>query len=126
MPTLSRRAFAAAVTSGAALGFAPRYRVSSRSIALPAGEVIVLHDEEGGLEASICPSQGGELSSLRLRHKGQWQELLYRALDYSQSEGWRGKAPLLWPATGTSSSPRGAGYVFKDRFYPMQAHGFIR
>src|SRR5206468_153327 len=45
---------------------------------------------------------------------------------YTPTEGWRGKAPLLWPATGRSLSPRGAGYIFKDRFYPMADHGFVR
>src|SRR6266498_4070617 len=102
MPILSRRAFAAAFATGAAAGFSSRYRASARLIGPPAGELVVLHDEKGGLEASICPSQGGELCSLRLRHKGAWTELLYRAADYSPAEGWRGKAPLLWPATGRS------------------------
>lgn len=126
MPILSRRAFTAAAASSLAAGFSSRYRISTRPIGPPAGELAVLHDDEGGLEASICPSQGGELCSLRMRHKGQWHELLYRAADYSPADGWRGKAPLLWPTTGRSFSPRGAGYVFKDRFYPMADHGFVR
>jgi len=115
------------VLGGSALGAAQRYGVTTRTLSEPALQLIVLQDTDGGLEASICPSQGGELSSLRLRHKGKWVELLYRAVDYRPAEGWRGKAPLLWPATGRSfHAPRGAGYLWKDRFYPMADHGFIR
>src|SRR5437762_13515481 len=106
-------------------GFAARYEVTARKLPSPA--LIVLHDREAGLEAAICPSQGGELSSLRMRHKGQWAELLYRAADYAPKEGWRGKAPLLWPATGRSlAAGRGPGYVWKDHHYKMADHGFIR
>src|SRR6185503_2890526 len=127
---MKRRTFVTAagqVLCSSALGAAPRYGVTTRALSEPGRQLIVLQDNDGGLEASICPSQGGELSSLRLRRKGKWVELLYRAADYSPSEGWRGKAPLLWPATGRSlHPPQGAGYLWKDRFYPMADHGFIR
>lgn len=124
---MRRRDLFAGVTALPLAAFASRYGATARTLSEPALQLIVLRDDEGGLEASVCPSQGGELSSLRLRHKGQWAELLYRAADYRPAEGWRGKAPLLWPATGRSLlAGRGAGYVFKDHFYPMADHGFIR
>jgi len=44
---------------------------------------------------------------------------------------WRGRAPLLWPATGTTTKPKDAPdshifgtYLWRDRAYPMPPHGF--
>ena len=68
-------------------------------------EFVVLRDEKAGIEAAVAPSEGGELSGLKVRFQGRWIELLYRARDYSPTAGWRGKAPLLWPATGRNFAP---------------------
>src|SRR5512133_3367586 len=71
-----------------------RYSVSR------APEVIVLRDDAAGVEAAVSPSHGGELTSLRVRFRGSWTELLYRARDYTDTPGFRGKASFLWPAVG--------------------------
>ncbi|MBL8174115.1 MAG: hypothetical protein JNK48_05560 [Bryobacterales bacterium] len=95
--------------------------------------LIVLTDHEDGVQATLAPSQGGELCGLRFRHNGQWIELLYKACDYTASEGWRGKAPLLWPATGATLAPgeRAAGqragrYQVRGTDYSMPFHGFAQ
>ncbi len=67
--------------------------------------LIVLTDHENGVEATIAPQQGGELCGLKYKHGAEWVELLYKACDYKPSDGWRGKAPLLWPATGATMAP---------------------
>jgi len=76
----------------------------------------------------IAPEMGGELSSFRVRRNGEWHELLYRALDYSKQPGWRGKAPLLWPATGLTlfEDKQKKGYRVGGEYYPMPFHGFAR
>ncbi|MBI3679193.1 MAG: hypothetical protein HY235_02130 [Acidobacteria bacterium] len=95
--------------------------------------LIVLRDEEAGIEAAIAPKAGGEMCGLRYRSGGDWIELLYRACDYSPAEGWRGKAPLLWPATGGTFGPGdrpGAqapgSYPLGEKRYPMPFHGFAQ
>lgn len=97
--------------------------------------LLVLRDNARGIEASTAPSEGGELSSFRVRRHGQWIELLYRANDYTPTPGWRGKAPFLWPATGRNFAPGvrpdaaldaiGA-YDWQGRRYPIPLHGFAR
>lgn len=95
---------------------------------------IILKDNTSGIEASIVPTQGGELSSLRVNFHGQWQELLFRALDYKTQSGWRGKAPLLWPAVGRNFAqdvkPDGktsnCSYDYNGKRYEIPIHGFIR
>ena len=101
-------------------------------------ELLVLRNDRDGVEASIAPAKGGELSGLRVRFQDQWIETLYLGRDYSPREGWTGKAPLLWPATGRNFPPdlvarRQAGEVFHDgayewsgKRYPMAIHGFAR
>ena len=124
----------AAGWSGAA---APQDRYSvSREPAGGAGspEVIVLRDNAAGLEAAIAPSQGGELTSLRVRFRGAWVELLYRAREYGPDSGFRGKASFLWPAVGgqyaVGTIPRSScgdgDYPVGDRRYPMPCHGFAK
>lgn len=97
------------------------------------GELIVLRDAEAGLEARIAPKQGGELCGLKYKYGAEWVELLYKACDYSQTEGWRGKAPLLWPATGATiadgerpSGQRSGRYTVAGRNYQMPFHGFAQ
>src|ERR1044071_4035618 len=63
---------------------------------------VVLRDQGGGLEAAVAPEHGGELSGLRVRRGDRWIELLYLARDYSPRDDWTGKAPTLWPATGSN------------------------
>jgi galactose mutarotase-like enzyme len=98
-------------------------------------DLIVLRDLTGGLEAAIAPAEGGELSGFRVKHRNRWNELIYRARDYAETQGWRGKAPFLWPATGRNFAPGvrpdaaldaiGA-YDMGGRRYPMPLHGFAR
>lgn len=97
--------------------------------------VIVLRDNVEGLEAAIAPSEGGELSSYRVKFKGQWIELLYHARDYSPGPGFKGKAPLLWPAIGQQfllgTSPKSSCndegfYQLDGKTYSMPCHGFAR
>ena len=80
------------------------------------------------LRAVVDPQHGGELSGLSVFIEGRWQELIYRAKDYSDRAGWRGKAPLLWPATGVSISASGGrgSYTEGGRLYEMPMHGFAR
>ena len=115
----------------------PRYSTSSGD----AGGValIVLEDREGGLQASIAPEKGGELSGLRVLWNDRWVETLRLAEDYSPREGFGGKAPFLWPATGRSlplaeqnPNERGVGgsapggWMLGEQRYPMTGHGFAR
>jgi galactose mutarotase-like enzyme len=96
--------------------------------------LIVLRDAVSGIEAAVAPTQGGELSSLRIEFQGRWVELLYRGGSYKAAPGFRGKAPLLWPAVG-SGIPVGAkpvngkiesAYDYDGKRYPMPQHGFAR
>ncbi|MGD8237778.1 MAG: hypothetical protein PVH68_04460, partial [Armatimonadota bacterium] len=63
--------------------------------------LVLLGDGEGGIQASVAPAHGAELSSLRYRHEGEYIETLYRGNDFTEpGHGWRGRAPVLWPAVG--------------------------
>lgn len=77
---------------------------------------------------TVAPEHGGEMAGLSVYFKGSWHELLYRGRDYSDQPGWRGKAPLLWPATGITllESENEKVYQQGDEFYPMPMHGFAR
>ena len=96
--------------------------------------VVVLRDDAAGMEAAVAPSEGGELTSLRVRFRGAWVELLYRARDYGPAPGFRGKAPFLWPAVGgqypLGTIPKSAcadgTYVVQGRSYAMPCHGFAQ
>jgi len=69
-----------------------------------------------------------------VRHAGRWSELLYRGLDYRPTEGWTGKAPILWPAVGRNFPRKAAaamhvarlGWVLHGKVYPIPIHGFAR
>ena len=111
---------------------------SAASIDASATELIILRDEAGGIEAAVSPSRGGELAGLRVLHGGAWLETLQLARDYSPREGFGGKGPFLWPATGRSFPPdleerRKAGESFERGAYvhggvrrEMPIHGFAR
>jgi galactose mutarotase-like enzyme len=92
--------------------------------AVSAGDYLTLRNQR--LEAAVSPKHGGELASLRVRFRGRWIETLYRALDYSATPGWTGKAPLLWPATGRNSAGGADSYRHNGRRYQMPIHGFAR
>ena len=106
-------------------------------------KLVLLRDEAAGIEAAIAPAKGGELSGLAVRFvengsKDKWIETLYLARDYSPRQGWTGKAPFLWPATGRNfpedlrkrreAGERfdGGAYNLKDKRYKMPIHGFAR
>ena len=98
-------------------------------------DLIVLRDNSGGLEAAIAPAEGGELSGFRVKHQNRWNELIFHARDYVETQGWRGKAPFLWPATGRNFAPgvqpdfalnAVGAYDIRGQRYPMPLHGFAR
>jgi galactose mutarotase-like enzyme len=88
----------------------------------------------GQLQAYVAPAHGADLAGLEVRHDGRWSELLYRGMDYGPTDGWTGKAPILWPAVGRNfPNPAGSGrpgdglgWVFHGRRYPIPIHGFAR
>jgi galactose mutarotase-like enzyme len=97
------------------------YRASTQ------GEFIAL-ENGANIKAMIAPDRGGELSGLSIFFDGNWHELLYRGMNYTDQPGWRGKAPLLWPATGISvlESNQQRGYQLDNAFYEMPFHGFAK
>lgn len=112
-----------------------RYSVSEEPASAPGSpRVVILRDNMAGVEAAVAPSEGGELSSFRVKFRGRWTELLYHARDYSPGPGFAGKGPLLWPAVGaqypagtvpTTSCGEGT-YPVAGKSYPMPCHGFAR
>ncbi len=112
-----------------------RYTVSDESAAGPGTPgIVVLRDNVAGVEAAVTPSEGGELSSYRVKFNDQWIELLYRARDYSPGPGFKGKGPLLWPAPGgvyrlgtvPKKNCNEGEYQLRDKIFPMPCHGFAR
>jgi galactose mutarotase-like enzyme len=89
--------------------------------------LVVLGDGEK-IGALVSPEHGGELAGLEVLFDGEWRELIYRAGNYAETAGWRGKAAFLWPAVGISLDPdgKGRGFTSNGAFYPMPAHGFAR
>jgi gluconolactonase len=112
-----------------------RYSITDEDASGPGSpRVVVLHDAVTGAEAAVAPSEGGELSSYKVKYKGQLVEMLYHARDYEHTSGFQGKGPLLWPAVGaqypTDTVPKqscGIGtYMAAGKIYPMPCHGFAR
>ncbi len=99
-----------------------------------AADPAVVRIEADRVRATIVPEKGGEMGSLQTRHRGQWIETLYRAMDYSDKPGWTGKAPFLWPATGRNfpkdvkpnEEARGSAWDWNGARLPMPIHGFAR
>ena len=97
-------------------------------------QLVPLSAPGGGLRAYIAPAHGADLAGLEVRHDGRWSELLYRGMDYRPTDGWTGKAPILWPAVGrnfpnAAGSGRNGevlGWVLHGRTYPIPIHGFAR
>lgn len=113
----------------------PRYAVDGEPAAGPGTPaVVVLRDRIAGVEAAVAPSEGGELSSFRVKRRGEWIEFLYHARDYSPGPGFKGKGPVLWPAVGAQypvgtvpAASCGPGtYQVAGKTYPMPCHGFAR
>jgi galactose mutarotase-like enzyme len=112
-----------------------RYAVSEEPADGPGSPpVILMHDYETGMEAAVAPSQGGELTSLRVRFRHLPVELIYRARQYGSDPGFRGKAPFLWPAAGSQypiapapDMPGGDGADNPgDRAYRIPDDGFAK
>lgn len=112
-----------------------RYTITDEDASGPGSpRVVVLHDNISGAEAAVTPSEGGELSSYKVKFRGQTVEMLYHARDYEHKTGFQGKGPLLWPAVGaqypTDKVPKescGLGtYSVGGKSYPMPCHGFVR
>ena len=133
---MNAKMFLVAIAFATLSGLAQRrYSVSDETAAGPGSpSVVVLRDSVAGIEAAIAPSQGGELSSYRVKLRGDWIEFLYHARDYSPGAGFKGKAPLLWPAVGAQypvgtipETSCGEGtYQVAGKSYSMPCHGFAR
>ncbi len=80
------------------------------------------------MKVVVVPDEGGELSGFSVLFNGEWHELIYRALDYGGAPGWRGKAQLLWPATGISliQQSQTPGFELNGIEYEMPFHGFAK
>ncbi len=114
----------------------PRYSISAETTEQGV-ELLVLKDAQAGVEAAATPSVGGELGSLRVRVGEEWIESLYRGRDYSPIDGFGGRGPLLWPATGRSFPPdlierleggerfNDGAWIHDGKRYPMPIHGFV-
>jgi galactose mutarotase-like enzyme len=95
-------------------------------------DLLTLESAHSLLSATIAPGAGGEMVSLRLRDGGQDRELLYRGGSFCAADGFEGKAPILWPATGRTYLPdtKGQkpqrGWLWQGKVYPMPLHGFAR
>src|SRR6185369_4232859 len=124
-----RMAVTAALAAASLVGQV-RYSITDeKATGGSAPALVVLHDN-GGAEAAIAPSEGGELSSFKVRIKGEWIEFLYRARDYSPAT-FPGKGPLLWPALGgqylLGTSPDNScapgPYQVAGKTYTIPCHG---
>ena len=101
---------------------------------------VELTNADASICAAVCPEEGAELSSLKVSYGGEAAEIIFRAFDYSECEGWRGRGPWLWPAVGrtfsaeeidhiikTGTSPRIGSYSLPDfpgRVFQIPIHGF--
>ena len=92
-----------AICLAANFGFAQqRYTVADEDAAAPGSpRVVVLRDTVAGAEAAVAPTEGGELSSFRIKFKGQWTELLYHARGADRS-----CRSAMWPRRHAARSHR--------------------
>ena len=80
--------------------------------------LVHLCDEQAGIRACVAPAHGAEVSSLQYRFGGEYLETLYRANDFTPPEhGWRGRAPVLWPAVGRNFTPEHLVELERTRDY---------
>lgn len=106
------------------------------SLSLPsaASQLLRLAAEGDRIDATVAPQRGAELTSLRAKFRGRWIELLWRANDFTETTGWTGRAPILWPAVGRNFAPRvkpndeaiGTSWKLGGHLFPMPIHGFAR
>jgi galactose mutarotase-like enzyme len=100
-------------------------------------DIVALTSPSGRLRAVVAPSLGAELCGLQLVQDGTARELLYRGMDFTPTDGWQGRAPILWPAIGRNfplgSRPEPStfrdiplGWSHGGVSYPMPLHGFAR
>jgi galactose mutarotase-like enzyme len=73
--------------------------------------------------AAVTPTEGGELTSLTVRFHRLPVELIYRGHDDGSEPGFRGKAPLLWPALGSGGD---GSYTVGHRAFSMPCDGFAK
>jgi Galactose mutarotase and related enzymes len=126
-------AIAACAVSGVAQ---QRYSIADEDAMGPGSpRVVVLRDSIAGAEAAVAPSEGADLSSLKITYDGQQIELLYNARNYALPPGaFTGRGPVLWPAVGAQfpvgTVPKescGMGsYLVARVTYPMPCHGFAK
>lgn len=117
------------------------YRCTTDRVAVDGAPALVacVEDSGRGLRAAIVPQRGAELASLQVRRRGGCVELLHRALDFSPTDEWQGRAPLLWPAAGRNFTPPQLEEVLRAGddpplgswehdgvVRPMPCHGFAR
>lgn len=117
---LSAAALLAAMSVGSSANVAPVETPQLLQLVVPGGK----------LRAFINPAQGAELAGLEVLRDSRWSELLYRGLDDRPTDGWSGKAPILWPAVGRNfvGPPRDNHFAWAlhGSIYPMAIHGFAR
>jgi galactose mutarotase-like enzyme len=117
---LSAAALMAAVSAGSSANVARVETPQLVQLVVPGGK----------LRAFIDPAHGAELAGLEVLHDSRWSELLYRGLDDRPTDGWSGKAPILWPAVGRNfvGPPRDNHFAWAlhGSIYPMAIHGFAR
>ena len=95
-------------------------------------DLVTLDSPDGTLTATIAPGRGGEMVSLRLHAGKDGRELLYRGGNFCEADGFDGKAPVLWPATGRTYLPdtpgqkQQRGWLWEGKVYDMPVHGFAR
>lgn len=92
--------------------------------------LVVLRAGGSPLTAVVSP-MGGELVGLQFARASHAVELLHRGMNFCPVEGFAGRAPMLWPATGRTylaGSPHAAtpGWTWQGRPYAMPLHGFAR
>ena len=93
-------------------------------------DLLAIGDLQQGVAVCTSPADGAEISSLLVYENGQWHELLYRANDFTRTEGWPGRAPWLWPIAGrcyvASHSHDECAWQWDGVVRPMKRHGFAR
>lgn len=100
-------------------------------------QLLRLAPPDASLVAVIAPGAGGALVGLELVDAAGGRQLLYRGMNFCAVDGFDGKAPILWPATGRTFLPATEagtgstgkpkiGWEWQGRRYPMRIHGFAR
>ena len=101
-------------------------------------DLLEVQDPDQKLAFTVAPGAGAELSGLRVLWQDRWVQTIYRAdLQDEPCDGWRGRAPWLWPAVGrtftdevlaevarTGEDPDEGAYVLDGQTYPLPTHGF--